>query len=54
VTSAEVDLSGASHAVISVSDRMDVNLSGASGLEYSGDPKLGSLNVSGGSTIRER
>jgi hypothetical protein len=54
VTSAEVDLSGASHAVISVSDRMDVNLSGGSGLEYSGDPKLGSLNVSGGSTIRER
>ncbi len=54
VTTAEVDLSGASRAVINVSDRMDVDLSGASGLEYIGDPKLGSLNVSGGSTINQK
>jgi hypothetical protein len=51
VATADINLSGASHAVIDVSDRMDINLSGASTLEYSGDPKLGSLNVSGGSTI---
>jgi hypothetical protein len=54
VATADVDLSGASHAVISVSSRMDIKLSGVSTLEYSGDPKLGSLNVSGGSTITRR
>jgi len=54
VNTVEVDLSGASRAVIKVSDRMDVNLSGASRLEYSGDPKLGSLNVSGGSSINRK
>jgi hypothetical protein len=54
VTTADIGLSGASHAVIDVSTRMDINLSGASRLEYSGSPKLGSLNVSGGSTISQR
>jgi hypothetical protein len=54
LATAEVNLSGASRAVISVSNRMDINLSGGSRLEYSGDPKLGSLNVSGGSTITQR
>lgn len=54
VNTAGVDLSGASRAVIKVSDRMDVSLSGGSSLEYSGDPKLGSLNVSGGSSINQK
>jgi hypothetical protein len=54
VTSAEVNLSGASNAVINVSSRMDVNLSGASDLVYIGEPKLGKLNISGGSTINQR
>jgi hypothetical protein len=53
VATADINLSGASYAIIDVSDRMDINLSGASTLEYSGDPKLGSLNVSGGSTIEQ-
>jgi hypothetical protein len=51
VATADIDLSGASRATIDVSTRMDINLSGGSTLEYRGDPKLGSLNVSGGSTI---
>jgi hypothetical protein len=54
VATADVDLSGASRADINVSSRMDINLSGGSRLEYSGTPKLGSLNVSGGSTINQR
>jgi hypothetical protein len=54
VTTADIELSGASRAIIDVSTRMDISLSGASGLEYSGNPKLGSLNVSGGSTINQR
>jgi hypothetical protein len=51
VLNAGVKLSGASNAVIKVSDHLDVNLSGASDLKYIGSPKLGSINVSGGSTV---
>jgi hypothetical protein len=51
VTTADVHLSGASNAIVNVSTRMDVNLSGASDLKYIGSPKLGKLNMSGGSTI---
>jgi hypothetical protein len=54
VTTAGVELSGASNAIINVSSRMDINLSGASDLQYIGEPKLGKLNVSGGSTINQR
>lgn len=54
VTTAAVELSGASGAVINVSSRMDINLSGASNLVYIGNPKLGQLNVSGGSTLNQR
>jgi hypothetical protein len=49
-----VKLTDASHAVINVSTRMDVNLSGASTLEYAGSPKLGKLEMSGGSTLNQR
>jgi hypothetical protein len=54
VLTADVHLSGASNAVVNVSTRMDVNLSGASDLEYIGDPKLGKLEMSGGSTLNQR
>lgn len=54
VTSADVELSGGSHAVINVSDIMYVNLSGASSLEYTGSPKLGRMDMSGGSTLEQR
>lgn len=54
VITAGVELSGASNAVINVSSRMDINLSGASELEYIGSPKLGKLNMSGGSTLNQR
>ncbi|OGO07407.1 MAG: hypothetical protein A2Y92_02370 [Chloroflexi bacterium RBG_13_57_8] len=51
---ADVHLSGASDAVIDVADSMNVYLSGASELEYSGSPKLGKIEVSGGSTVTKR
>jgi hypothetical protein len=51
VTGANVKLSGDSDAFIKVSDLLDVDLSGASDLVYIGNPKLGSIKVSGGSTI---
>jgi hypothetical protein len=48
---ADVNLSGASHAAISVVTSMSIDLSGASGLEYTGNPKLGKIDMSGGSTL---
>jgi hypothetical protein len=51
VLDASVKLSGASDAVIKVGDHLDVNLSGASDLKYIGTPKLGSIIISGGSTV---
>ncbi len=54
VTAANIELSGSSHAVINVSDVMDVNLSGGANLEYIGSPKLGSMKMSGGSTLNQK
>jgi hypothetical protein len=48
-----LDLSGASTAFINVSDRIDAKLSGASVVTYLGNPKLGHLDISGASTMRE-
>jgi len=54
VVNADVRLSGASDAIINVSGRMDIDLSGASEIKYIGNPRLGSINVSGGSTINQK
>jgi hypothetical protein len=54
VATASVKLSDASHAAINVSTRMDVDLSGASVLEYIGNPKLGKLEMSEGSELNQR
>jgi len=51
---ADVNLSGASGAAINARGQLDVDLSGASRLKYSGNPRLGSINVSGGSTISQK
>lgn len=53
-TSADVDISGASQAAINVIGRLDVELSGASSLEYTGDPVLGRVNVSGASKMTSK
>ncbi len=54
VDTADVELSGASRASINVSNRIDVDLSGASKLDYIGNPRLGSSSVSGGSSINKK
>jgi hypothetical protein len=54
VLTADVHLSEASRAIINVSNRMDISLSSASSLEYIGSPKLGRLEMSGGSTLNQR
>lgn len=51
---ADVELSGGSNAEIFVSGRLSIDLSGASKLIYSGDPKLGSIDVSGSSSILQK
>jgi hypothetical protein len=51
---ASIELSGASRAVINVSDLLDVNLSGGSTLDYFGSPKLGGIKISGSSTMNQK
>jgi hypothetical protein len=51
VTNANVDLSGGSQGTINLNGTLDANLSGGSHLYYVGNPTLGNINISGGSTI---
>ena len=54
VTNANVDLSGGSHATVKLDGRLDVQASGASSLDYFGEPTLGTINTSGASSINKR
>jgi hypothetical protein len=54
VKNANVNLSGGSQAQISAKGRIDANLSGGSHMTYTGNPTMGNINVSGGSTIEKR
>lgn len=53
VNNASIDFSGASHASIDVSGRLDVELSGASSLDYTGIPTLGHMDISGSSSLNK-
>jgi hypothetical protein len=50
----DASISGASSAQLKVSGKLDVNLSGASKLEYAGNPVLGNASVSGASSLKHR
>jgi Putative auto-transporter adhesin, head GIN domain len=54
VTNANVNISGASTGTIDLDGRLDANVSGASTLLYIGDPTMGTINVSGASTLRKK
>ena len=54
VHNAKVNLSGASQATINLDGRLDAELSGASRLVYLGNPTLGDISVTGGSTITKK
>jgi hypothetical protein len=54
VQKADVEVSGASKAVINTNGTLDVNVTGASTLEYSGSPTLGKVNVTGASTLTKK
>jgi hypothetical protein len=53
VNDAYIDFSGASHGSLAVSSRMDVSLSGASSLDYMGNPILGLTDISGASSMNK-
>jgi hypothetical protein len=55
VNSANVRLSGASQATVNLVDgRLDADLSGASKLSYIGEPTMGDISTSGGSTVSKK
>ena len=54
VNNANVNVSGASTGTINLDGRLDANVSGASTLLYIGDPTMGTINVSGASTLKEK
>ena len=54
VNNAMVDLSGASRGIVSLDGRLDANISGASRLEYIGEPTIGDINTSGSSSISKK
>jgi hypothetical protein len=53
VNDAEIDFSGASRVTMDVNGRLDVSLSGASSLEYTGNPILGEMDISGTSSMHQ-
>jgi hypothetical protein len=54
VSNADVSLSGASQAMVNLDGRLDADLSGASHLEYIGEPTMGVIETSGGSTLERQ
>jgi hypothetical protein len=54
VANADVILSGASDATISLDGSLNADLSGASTLEYTGEPVLGTTNITGASTLKKK
>ena len=54
VNNADIDFSGGSHGTINASGTINANLSGGSRLYYIGNPTLGDVNTSGGSSISRR
>jgi len=54
VNNANINLSGASTGTVNLDGRLDANLSGASKLEYIGEPTLGTMNITGASTLNKK
>jgi hypothetical protein len=54
VKDADVKLTGASNGSIDASGKLDVNNSGASSLNYYGNPTLGNVQTSGASDLRHK
>lgn len=50
---ADVDLSGASRGTVHIQGKLDARLTGASSLNYKGNPTLGSVSTSGASALQD-
>jgi len=54
VNNADVNVSGASRVTINLEGILDYDVSGASILEYIGNPTMGDTNTSGASTVKQK
>lgn len=54
VNNANINLGGASRGTVNLDGRLDADLSGASKLEYMGEPTMGTINTSGASTLSRK
>ncbi|MFO7995616.1 MAG: head GIN domain-containing protein [Dehalococcoidia bacterium] len=54
IQNADVNISGASRASINMTGTLNVDLSGASSLEYTGDAVLGRVNITGASRLSSK
>jgi len=54
INNADVRLSGASNASVNVAGTLDLQISGASDLDYYGHPTLGKIDISGSSSIDQK
>ena len=54
VNDADVNVSGASRATINLDGILDYDVSGASTLEYIGNPTMGVITTSGASTVKQK
>ncbi len=54
VVDADIEVSGASSAIVNASGRLDVEASGASSVTYVGNPTLGDIDVSGASSVKRK
>lgn len=52
--SADVELSGASEAVVNTNGDLAISASGASDLQYIGSPKITKIDTSGGASVKSR
>jgi hypothetical protein len=54
VANADLEVSGASHAVVNPTGTLNVNASGASSVQYVGNPTLGNIQTSGASSVNKK
>jgi hypothetical protein len=54
IADASIDMSGGSRATINISGILDASLSGASRIEYVGEPDLGNIEMSGESKVERK
>jgi hypothetical protein len=54
VGNADIEISGGGRGNIDVSGTLDLNLSGGSQVVYDGEPRIGDIDLSGGSTFRKK